>query len=137
MIKNATLYLTLYNIGVNACGTVRPLRQSYSKELISKPTVHNRGYYDYKCNGPLLIAVWVEEQFIIIIFIYYSSGSPGSTFRCSYCKVHLCISIDRKCLKNTTFLWNFGDSFLLFCFCFFSSPELLYLFVSYFVNDIV
>ena len=109
MIKNATLYLMLYNIGVNACGTVRPLCQSYSKELISKPTVHTRGYYDYKCNGPLLIAVWVEEQNIIIIFIYYSSGSPGSTFRCSNCKVHLCISIE-----NTTFLWNFGDRFFYF-----------------------
>ena len=72
-----TLYMTLYNRGVNACATVRASRQAFPKELATKATVHNRGYYDFRSNGPLLAAVWIDN----ILFVYYA-----------YCRSFWCYS---------------------------------------------
>ena len=55
------LYLTLYNHGINACGTARVNRRAFPKELITKACKDNRGYYEYRSNGPLLASVWVDK----------------------------------------------------------------------------
>ena len=61
------VYMTLYNRGVNACGT--------------KATVQNRGYYDFRSNGPLLAAVWVDKWSIYFLFIMHISEASGVTFK--------------------------------------------------------
>ena len=62
-----TLYMTLFNSGVNPCGTVRVSRQAFPKEIVTKATVHNRVYYDFRSNGPLLADVWVDKRSITLI----------------------------------------------------------------------
>ncbi len=54
------LFLTLYLSGTNACGTARTNRKSYPAELAYKLSEANkleRGFYDYRSNGPLLACV--------------------------------------------------------------------------------
>ena len=61
------LYLTLYNKGINACGTIRTNRRAYPKELIRTNRDKSRtprGFYDYRSNGPLLACVWFDRRFV-------------------------------------------------------------------------
>ena len=78
------LYLTLYNKGINACGTCRPNRSHFPPELICKATKHNSGHYDYRSNGPLLACVWVDKRtiyFLSTIHVAESSGAQPSVKR--------------------------------------------------------
>ena len=63
--SSPNLYFTLAGIG--ACGTARSNRKNFPKELITKATVHNRGKYDYRCNGCLLALIWVDKRSIYMI----------------------------------------------------------------------
>ena len=38
-----------------------------------------------------------------------SQSRHESSIRCSYCKVHLCVHSERKCFKNSTLWFSFGD----------------------------
>ena len=62
-----SLYLTLYSRGVNACGTVRPNRKGFPQDLVTKATIHNRSYYNYRSSGPLLATVWVDKRSIYFL----------------------------------------------------------------------
>ena len=44
-----------------------PIEKNFPKELITKATVHNRGKYDYRCNGCLLTLIWVDKRSIYMI----------------------------------------------------------------------
>ena len=62
------LYLHLYKTKeINACGTCRPNRQGFPKELVVKATKHNRGHYDYRSNGPLVACSWVDKRSIYFV----------------------------------------------------------------------
>ena len=47
------LFLTLYDMGVNACGTARKSRKFYPKEIDVSSSAVESGYYDYRSSGPL------------------------------------------------------------------------------------
>ena len=65
--SSPNLYFTLAGKGIGACGTARSNRKNFPKELITKATVHNRGKYDYRCNGCLLGLIWVDKRSIYMI----------------------------------------------------------------------
>lgn len=73
------LYLTLYNNGINACGTARVNRRSFPKELTTKATKDNRGHYDYKSNGPLLACTWVDKRSIYFLSAMHPAEPPLGT----------------------------------------------------------
>lgn len=52
-----------YSKGINACGTARPNRRFFPKELVTKASPSNHGYYDYRSNGPLLASYMVARYF--------------------------------------------------------------------------
>ena len=52
-----SLYLHLYNRGINACGAARPNRIGFPKELLTKTTNTNCGFVDFRSNGPLLATI--------------------------------------------------------------------------------
>ena len=58
------LFNHLYNRGINACGTVRMNRLNFPMVLLTKATVNICGFYDYRANGSLLAAVWVDKRSI-------------------------------------------------------------------------
>lgn len=70
------LYLTLYNNGINACGTARVNRRAFPKELTTKATKNNRGHYDYRSNGPLLASVWVDKRSIYFVSTIHPAEPP-------------------------------------------------------------
>ena len=53
------LFLTLYNKGVNCCGTARVNRKGFPKSLVKKKK-EDRGHFDYLSNGPLLAVTWFD-----------------------------------------------------------------------------
>ena len=79
------LFLTLYNKGVNACGTARVNRRGFPKELICKGGIKKRGYYDYRSNGPLLAVFWRDKRYIYFISTIHGAGlcdgSPVTVLR--------------------------------------------------------
>ena len=74
------LYLTLYNQGLDACGTTRLNRCFFPKELLTKASVSNRGHCDYQSNGPLLASVWVDKR-TIYFFSSFQSAEPPATVK--------------------------------------------------------
>ena len=60
------LFLTLYKKGVNCCGTARTNRKGFPKVLVKKKK-ENRGYYDYRSNGPLLAVAWFDRKYVYFI----------------------------------------------------------------------
>ena len=52
------LSLTLCKKGVNTCGTTRTNRKGFPKDLIKPKREKQRGYHDYRSNGPLIAVVW-------------------------------------------------------------------------------
>ena len=42
-------------------------RQHFPKDLITKATKQNMGWYDYRCNGCLLTIVWVDKSLLCMI----------------------------------------------------------------------
>ena len=80
------LYLTLYKKGINACGTVRTNRKEFPPELVHrKGERFERGFYDYRSNGPLLAAFWVDRRFIHFLTTLHtalpSSGAVTTIMR--------------------------------------------------------
>ena len=61
------LYQSLYEKGINACGTMRLNRRGFPPELVYKRKDEARGFYDYRSNGPLLAAVWFNRRFIYFL----------------------------------------------------------------------
>ena len=57
--------------GVNAYGTVRVNRKGFPKDHIHTRNDVERGYYDYRSNGPLLETVWFDKK-----FIYFQPCTP-------------------------------------------------------------
>ena len=76
-----TLFLTLYNLGINACGTVRSNRRFFPKELITQCTRHNRGFYEYRSNGPLLASVWIDKRTIYFVSTLHPAEPAGTVKR--------------------------------------------------------
>lgn len=62
--SSPTLFLMLYNKGVNACGTARASRKYFPPELAVKKKDVDSGYYDYRSSGPLLACVWKDKRII-------------------------------------------------------------------------
>ena len=52
-----TWCLHLYMWGSDACGTARVKRKKFPRDLVTVTTMKNRGFYDYRGNGPLLACV--------------------------------------------------------------------------------
>ena len=69
------LYKSLYEKGINACGTMRPNRRGFPPELVHKRKDEARGFYDYRSNGPLLAAVWFDRRFIYFLSTMHSAES--------------------------------------------------------------
>ena len=75
-----SLYLHLYNRGINACGTARPNRIGFPKELLTKATNTNRWFMDFRSNGPLLATIWVDKRSIYFLSTIHVAEPPlGST----------------------------------------------------------
>ena len=75
-----SLYLHQYNRGINACGTARPNRIGFPKELLTKATNSNRGFVDFLSNGPLLATIWVDKRSIYFLSTIHVAEPPlGST----------------------------------------------------------
>ena len=75
-----SLYLHLCNRGINACGTARPNRIGFPKELLTKATNSNRGFVDFRSNGPLLATIWVDKRSIYFLSTIHVAEPPlGST----------------------------------------------------------
>ena len=74
------LYRTLYDKGFNACGTVRVNRTDFPKELVynSQRNVQ-RGFYDYRSNGPLLAAVWFYKRYVHFLSTMHCAESSTLT----------------------------------------------------------
>ena len=66
-----TLYLQLYNRGIHACGTCRPNRAGFPKELVKKATNSNCGYTDFHSNGPVLASIWVDKMSLYMLSTIY------------------------------------------------------------------
>lgn len=75
------LYFTLYKKGINAYGTVQTNRKEFPYELVRrKGERFDRGYYDYRSNGPLLGAFWVDRRFIYFLSTLHTAlPSNGAT----------------------------------------------------------
>ena len=54
LLYSPQLYETLYKKGINACGTARTNRRDFPKELVQQRKAHDRGFYDYRSNGPVV-----------------------------------------------------------------------------------
>ena len=75
-----SLYLHLYNRGINACGTARPNRIGFPKELLTKATNSNHGFVDFLSNYPLLATIWVDKRSIYFLSTIHVAEPPlGST----------------------------------------------------------
>ena len=75
-----SLYLHLYNRGINACGTAGPNRIGFPKELLTKATNSNSGFVDFRSNGPLLATIWVDKRSIYFLSTIHVAEPPlGST----------------------------------------------------------
>jgi hypothetical protein len=64
------LYLHLYKMEVNACGTVRTNRRGFPKQLVvpqKEVNKRDRGYYDYRANGPLLAVAWKDRKMVYFV----------------------------------------------------------------------
>ena len=72
------LYTSLYNKGVNACGTMRANRKGFPDDLIHKRKDKGRGFYDFRSNGPLLAAVWFD-RFIYFLSTFHRAESTTPT----------------------------------------------------------
>ena len=57
---------------------MRVNRKKFPKELITKATVNNRGFYDYRSSGPLLVSVWVDKRSIYFVSTFHSAETPSS-----------------------------------------------------------
>ena len=55
--------------------------QAFPKELVTKATVHNRGYYDFRSNGPLLAAVWVDKRSIYFLSTLHIAEASAVTVK--------------------------------------------------------
>ena len=71
-----TLFNHLYTRGINACGTAHYNRRHFAKDLVTKVTSSNGGFSDYRANGPLLSAVWVDKQPIYFVSNLHPSKYP-------------------------------------------------------------
>ena len=77
---NTSPSLYLYNRGITACGTGRPNRIGFPKELLTKATNTNRGFVDFLSNGPLLATIWVDKRSIYFLSTIHVAEPPlGST----------------------------------------------------------
>ena len=71
------LFHHLYNRGINACGTARSNRKHFPQDLVTRATVSNRGLYDYRTNGELLAAVWVDKRAINFLSTIHPAEYPA------------------------------------------------------------
>ena len=74
------VFLALYDKGINCCGTVRVNRRGFPKELVKKQK-ENRGFYDYRSNGPLLAAAWYDRRYVYFVSTLHIGESRGVTVR--------------------------------------------------------
>ena len=54
-------------------------RRGFPKDLIKKP--ENRGFYDYRSNGPLLAAVWYDRRFVYFVSTLHVREQRDATVR--------------------------------------------------------
>ena len=73
------LYQTLYKKGINACGTARTNRRDFPKELVQQRKAHDRGFYDYRSNGPLLAVVWMDRRYIYFVSTIHKAQAYEQT----------------------------------------------------------
>ena len=73
-----SLFHHLYNRGIYACGTASSNRKYFPSDLVTRATASNRGHYDYRSNGSLLAAVWVDKRTIYFVStIHPAEPQPG------------------------------------------------------------
>ena len=84
---SSSLYLHLYNRGINVCGTACPNRIGFPKELLTKATISNRGFVDFRSSCPLLATIWVDKRSIYILStIHVAEPQLRSTCTVKRCK---------------------------------------------------
>ncbi len=71
-----SLFLSLYNKEVLACGTCRLNRKHYPKDLDVKSGKVQSGFYDYRSCGPLLASVWKDKRIIHFLSTIHSVPEP-------------------------------------------------------------
>ena len=79
-----SLFLNLYFKGTNACGTARTNRKFYPAELAykaSEGTKRQRGFYDYRSNGPLMACVWKDKKIINFLSTMHCAEANTSVTR--------------------------------------------------------
>ena len=67
----------LYKKGINTCGTVRTNRKGFPKDLVKSKREKQRGYHDYRSNGPLLAVVWFDRKFVHFISTMHNATMNG------------------------------------------------------------
>ena len=72
-----SLFIDLYQKGINACGTARKNRKFFPKELATVTNKVDAGYYDYRSSGPLLAMVWKDKKIIHFMSTMHNSEGPS------------------------------------------------------------
>ena len=73
------LYGELYKKGINACGTAWMNRKGFPKDLVHTTWKDvERGYYDYRSDGPLLATAWFDRRFIYFLSTMHSCEPSDS-----------------------------------------------------------
>ena len=93
------LFLSLYNKGVNACGTARSNGKYYPNDLKVDKRV-SVGYYDFRSSGLLLACVWNDKR-----IIHFLSTIHVAQASCD------CTKAREGCFK--TIMWNVRHYFLI------------------------
>ena len=75
------LFLSLYDKNVGACGTVRPNRKYYPKDLVVSASSVDRGFTDYRCSPPLVAWVWKDRRIIHFLYDMHEATGPATVLR--------------------------------------------------------
>lgn len=71
--SSPSLFLSLHNKGVNACGVVYPSRAYFPEEIIAKPCPHKVKFVDYRCNGPIISIAWVNRISLYFLSTFHTA----------------------------------------------------------------
>ena len=71
------LFGCLYDKRINACGTAWPNRKYFPKELVPRKKQHEREFFDYRSNGPLLAVLWRDNRYIYFVSTLHRAEGTG------------------------------------------------------------
>ena len=66
---------------IGACGTVRPNRKYYPKDLVVSASSVDRGFTDYRCSPPLVAWAWKDRRIIHFLSNMYEATGPATVLR--------------------------------------------------------